>query len=556
LRDLDEDQQLVKALATPFRELEGRLLVSCQAPDGDAFRDAGSMARFARAAAAGGAGGIRANGVEDVRAIHQAVPLPIIGIDKQVQADGKILITPSVEAARALRDAGAAIIALDCTARGRRYGALERLARIRAELGVPVMADIATVEEAVAAARAGADVVASTMRGYTVETAHVERFEPAFITALVAAVDVPVLAEGRIGIPAEAASAIEAGALAVIVGTAITLPRAITQLFSDAVKGAGRAAAAAWYLGIDLGGTNTKYGLISPAGELVATGVAQTPPGGGREVLLAHLKRVAGQAAELARKQGVTPAMLGIATAGWVDSNTGHIAYATDNLPGWTGTPVGDELAAATGLPVAVENDANALAMAEKHYGAARQLDNFVCITLGTGVGGGCYVNGKLNRGANFFANGLGHITLDIHGLDCTCGRKGCLEVYANAAALVRYAHGAFRTAEDVVNAAHKGDANARAALRQYAAHLAVGAGSIIQLLDPSLVILSGGIAQNNPFLVEDLEAELQKNVTVRALRKLRVEVSALGYYGGVLGAAAAAAEWAERPEVAAHSGM
>jgi glucokinase len=470
-----------------------------------------------------------------------------------VQDDGKILITPTFELARALKEAGASILAIDCTARGQRYGALERLARIRTELGMPVMADIATVEEAVAAARAGADVVASTMRGYTEETESVERFEPEFVAALVKAVNVPVLAEGKIGTPAEAASAIAAGALAVIVGTAITLPRAITQAFAEAVAEAAKGPSEAWYLGIDLGGTNTKFGVVSPAGELVATGVAATPPGGGRDVLLAHLKQVARQAAALAEKHGVAPAMLGIATAGWVDTGTGRIAYATENLPGWTGTPVGDELAAATGLPVAVENDANALAMAEKHYGAARQLDNFVCITLGTGVGGGCYVNGKLNRGANFFANGLGHITLDVHGLECTCGRKGCLEVYANAAALVRYAGGKFATAEEVVRAASQKDPIARAALREYAAQLGIGTASIIHLLDPSLVILSGGIAQSNPFLVEDLENELERNVTVRSRRKLRVEISTLGYYGGVLGAAAAAAEMAAgRPGIVA----
>ncbi|HEX8985136.1 MAG TPA: putative N-acetylmannosamine-6-phosphate 2-epimerase, partial [Bryobacteraceae bacterium] len=421
----------MKNLPAVFRQLEGRLIVSCQAPDGDPFRDSASMARFARAAVAGGAAGIRANGVEDIRAIRQAVPVPIIGIDKRLQDDGKILITPSFESAQAIAGAGAGIIALDCTARGRRYGALERLARIRAELGLPVMADVATLEEAVAAAEAGADVVASTMRGYTAETAHVRCFEPDFVAAVVRAVAVRVLADGKIGTPADAAAAIEAGALAVIVGTAITLPRAIASAFAEGVRSA-HSVGAIWYLGIDLGGTNTKYGVVSSAGELAASAVAPTPVGGGRDVLLAHLKRVAGSAAGLAHEAGVEPSVLGIATAGWVDFKTGHIVYATENLPGWTDTPVADELAASTGLPVAVENDANALAMAEKHFGAGRDLDDFICITLGTGVGGGCYVGGQLSRGAHFFANGLGHITMDVNGPPCTCGRRGCLEVYAN----------------------------------------------------------------------------------------------------------------------------
>ena len=186
------------------RSFEGRLIVSCQAAEGDAFRAAESMVRFAQAALAGGAAGIRAEGVEDIAAIRAAVTAPIIGIRKSYHADGRILITPTVESARELVAAGADMIALDCTARGQQYGALDRLRRIRQELGVPVLADIATVAEAVSAAEAGADFVLSTMRGYTVETEQFRRFEPDFIAALCRAVAVPVIAEGRIWEPEEA----------------------------------------------------------------------------------------------------------------------------------------------------------------------------------------------------------------------------------------------------------------------------------------------------------------------------------------------------------------
>src|SRR5690349_6756220 len=130
----------VAALCARFR---GGLIVSCQAPDGSAFRDPQSMARFASAAVQGGALGIRANGADDIRAIKKQATVPIIGIDKQVHHDGKILITSSFEGARGVVKAGADIVALDCTSRGRREGAFERLARIKSELGVPVMADIA-----------------------------------------------------------------------------------------------------------------------------------------------------------------------------------------------------------------------------------------------------------------------------------------------------------------------------------------------------------------------------------------------------------------------------
>jgi putative N-acetylmannosamine-6-phosphate epimerase len=194
------------------------------------------MARFAVAALAGGAAGIRANSPADVGAIRRAVHLPIIGIQKERQKDGKILITGTLEMARRLVEAGADLVALDCTARGRRFGALERLRQIRDELKVPVMADIATLEEAKAAAEAGADLVATTMRGYTEETNDSQTFEPEFIAALVRVLEVPVVAEGRIAHSAQAAQAIGSGAFAVIVGTAITRPDKISEGFAREIS--------------------------------------------------------------------------------------------------------------------------------------------------------------------------------------------------------------------------------------------------------------------------------------------------------------------------------
>lgn len=527
----------VAALCARFR---GGLIVSCQAPDGTAFRDPQSMARFASAAVQGGAVGIRANGADDIRAIKQQATVPIIGIDKQVHHDGKILITSSFEGARGVVNAGADIVALDCTSRGRREGAFERLARIKSELGVPVMADIATVEEAVTAVDAGADLVASTMRGYTQETENIRAFEPSFIAALAGAVSTPVLAEGRIATPAEAKAAIRAGALAVIVGTAITRPDEITRRFAEAIASMREQRAPRYVLAIDLGGTNTKFGVVSSEGKLIAQSVAATPAGG-RDALLDHLKQVARSCIAMAAQSGVSPFALGLATAGWVDPYSGKVVYATENLPGWTGTPVGTELSAEVGLPVVIENDANALAVAEKCFGLARDSDQFASVTLGTGIGGGCYIGGRLNRGANFFANALGHLTIEPNGDPCTCGRKGCLEAYANAAALLRYADHRFRSAEALIEAANGGDAAARKAIQIYAGYLARGCSLLVQMIDPQQIILSGGIAQNNPLLVEALERELAAETPVWKLRHLQIGVSNLGYHGGVLGAAAVA---------------
>jgi N-acetylmannosamine-6-phosphate 2-epimerase / N-acetylmannosamine kinase len=520
--------------------LQGQLIVSCQADPQDAFYGPEMMARFAQAALRGGAAGLRLNGAADVAEVRRHTDAPIIGIAKERWTDGRILITPTFEAAAALARAGADLVALDCTVRGRRYGALDRLRQIRAELGLPVMADIATLDEAQAAIAAGADLVAPTLRGYTEDTQQITGFDPELLDELCRAVSVPVIAEGRISSPGQVRRAIEAGALAVVVGTAITRPHEITRAFVSAVHEARRPAA---YLGIDLGGTNTKFGAVSPRGELLFRSAVPTPAAAGRAALLDHLKQTASACAREAAERGISAAALGIATAGWVDRRSGTVAYATETLPGWTGTPIASEIAPAVGLPVAVENDANALAVGEKHFGLARSARDFVCFTLGTGVGGGCYTAGRLNRGRHSFANALGHIPLSRSGPACACGNKGCLEVFANAAALLRYAGGGYGEAKAVIAAANAGDAQARRAIRRLAEYLAAGAAAVIHMLDPELLVFSGGLVEDNPLLIESVRERLPREVNAWPQRRIEVRASELGYYGGVFGAAAVAAE-------------
>jgi glucokinase-like ROK family protein len=465
-----------------------------------------------------------------------------VGIWKEMQLDGEILITPSFEGARELVKAGAGLIALDCTARGQKYAAHDRLRRIRKELGVPVLADIATIEEALQAMEAGADAVLSTLRGYTSETQHVTGFEPRFIADLVRATHIPVIAEGRIETADQIREALSAGAFAVIVGAAITRPEVITRRFVSAIDGWHRSIdPKRSFIGIDAGGSNTKCGLVTNQGELLWQSAVPTPWNAGRKALLEHLERCVAACIGAARDRGMEPKAIGLATAGWVDPSSGEVVYATENLPEWTGANPADYLGKAFGLPVAVENDANALAIAEKHFGAAKDASDFVCITLGTGVGGGVYIGGRLNHGQHFFANALGHIPIVPEGEPCTCGKSGCLEMYANALALMRYGHGNYKSCEEIVAAANSGDSTARGAIRVFARYLAIGCASLVNLLDPEMLILGGGLAQNNRLLLSALTEELSKRVTVWPQRHLRVQASALGYSAGVLGAAAVA---------------
>jgi N-acetylmannosamine-6-phosphate 2-epimerase / N-acetylmannosamine kinase len=526
------------------RRFEGKLIASCQAPDGDVFRHPESMARFAQACLAGGAAGIRANGAADIHAIRQVTDVPLIGIDKRKMNDGRILITPTLESARLLVQAGADAIALDVTSRAQQHGALARIQQIKTDLKVPVLADIATIEEALDAADAGADFVLSTLRGYTPDTAHITEFQPEFIADLARCCPVPVIAEGRIHSPSQARQAMAAGAWAVIVGTAITRPREIARSFAEAVDRQFRLRSNnGFFAGIDLGGTATKFGVVSSGGLISDHGASPTPALAGRDALLDHLKRTSEEVLRRAAGAHARVAALGVATAGWVNVDTGTVAYATDNLPGWTGTEIACELRKHVRIPIAVENDANALALAEKHFGAGRNLRDFISITLGTGVGGGCFAGGKLNRGAHWFANAIGHLGIVPDGLPCTCGQQGCLEVYSNASALMRYAGPEFSTPEAVIQSAHQGSTNAASAIRTLATYLGRGCAMLVQVFDPEAIIVSGGLAQNNPLLFECLAEYLSQHVPAWERRMVSVLASPLGYHGGVLGAAAIAME-------------
>lgn len=188
---------------------------------------------MALAAAQGGAAGIRAEGVTDIAAIRHAVGLPLIGLLKRRREGFDVYITPGFDDAGAIVAAGCDVVALDATS-GRRDGeAVETLiARIRRELGVAVMADIATVAEGVAAAALGADYVGTTLAGYTPARAASVGPDLALLGELVARCPVPVVAEGRFETPEQVARAFELGAFAVVVGTAITNPREITRRFA------------------------------------------------------------------------------------------------------------------------------------------------------------------------------------------------------------------------------------------------------------------------------------------------------------------------------------
>ena len=215
--------------------LSGGLIVSCQAYPGEAMRDPRTMAQVARAAVDGGAAGIRLQGIDDIRAASD-LDVPVVGLVKDGDAD--VFITPTLAHAVAVAEAGADIVALDGTRRTRPDGLslAETIAGLRASHDVLVMADCGSLDDAVAAEEAGADLLGTTLSGYTGERPKSAGPDLELIALIAAQCRRPIVAEGRVHSPAHAAAALAAGAFTVCVGTAITHPATITSWFVDALE--------------------------------------------------------------------------------------------------------------------------------------------------------------------------------------------------------------------------------------------------------------------------------------------------------------------------------
>lgn len=220
-------------------QVRGGLIVSCQALPGEPLFGAEIMARMALAAVEGGGRAIRANTPIDIRAIRSAVDQPIIGLYKEEIPGYPVYITPTLAHASQVAEAGADIIAIDATDRQRpQPGTLaDYVAAIHRATGCPVLADVSTLAEGVAAVDAGADLLSTTMSGYTPYSPQQRDPDLELVRQLARAVQVPVLAEGRYRLPEQVNQALEAGAAAVVVGAAITRPQEITRWFVSAIKG-------------------------------------------------------------------------------------------------------------------------------------------------------------------------------------------------------------------------------------------------------------------------------------------------------------------------------
>jgi len=531
-----------------LQELRGGLVVSCQAAPGDPLEDTETIRRIALSVTAAGAVGLRINSAEHIAAIRKDSSLPIIGIQKRY-SEGRAHITPDFASAAALAKAGASIIALDCTQRvwpnGEPWQVL--IERIHRELNLPVMADIATLEEAVAAAGAGADLVGTTLNGYTERTSNNHRFCWPLFAELVRQIRVPVIAEGHISSPEDAKRALSIGAWCVIVGSAITRPGAITENFIRVIR---RKATAAPAIGVDIGGTCIKAGLVSPSGEVSLVAQAPTRASAGRDAIAASLCHAVQQVISAAHKQGLKPAGLGIASAGAIDPQDGSVFAATDNLPGWAGFQLREFVQEKFNLPTWVVNDAHAAVLAELHFGLGRSLSDFVAVTIGTGIGGGVVCGRKLLSGRHGFAGSIGHHVIKEGGRPCNCGRRGCLEAYVSTAALIREYEdqgGSIpdrQSFDDAALALHinqlaaSGDPAAISTYEALARYLTEGIANIFNLFDPEAVLISGGLVEGQPQFISSVAERVPALLHFGSKRKPCVKAATSGRLAGVQGAA------------------
>ncbi len=302
--------------------------------------------------------------------------------------------------------------------------------------------------------------------------------------------------------------------------------------------------------GVDLGGTFIKCGIVDSCGTMVKKG--QVPTDGTYDNVVSA---IIGLAADLAKEADVPLSGIGIGAPGTVDSETGTIVY-SNNLR-WDDKPLAADICQKTGLPVAVTNDANAAALGEYAYGAGKEYNTMVLITLGTGVGGGIVLDGKLFEGFRGAGAELGHMVIRDKGLRCTCGRRGCLEAYASAGALVRRAKAYMEKHEDTIlwqlcegdreqangkilfEAVRRKDAGACKVLQGYLDDLACGLTNFANIFRPEAIVLGGGISAAGRLLTEPLQRKMDRQMFGGAqYAPVKIVTAELQNDAGIYGAA------------------
>ena len=532
-------------MASIIEKIKGGIIVSCQAHEEDGLYGPENMALMAKAAELGGAVGIRADDPKHIAAIRKTVKLPIIGIYKEDVDGYETRITLNMDRAREIFEAGSDIIALDVTNRPHPYNTtgIEMIKQIKEQFGCLVMADISTFEEGVAAAEAGADIVATTLSGYTSYSPHITGPDFNLVHRLSQAVKVPVICEGRISSPEHARRLLHLGVHAIVVGSMITRPMWITKQYADVMKQTVRSLTSTAFA-LDIGGTKIAAAIVSASGELLAGPLKASCPQDSSESvvrtcveLLHSLQSAHGSSNEAS----LQPCCVGISTGGTIDAH-GEILYATSSIPQWQGAPLRSMIADAMKLPVVVVNDGNAAALAEARLGVGAGKRSTLCLTVGTGLGGGFVLENELLCGSERMAQCFGHVIVNREGRNIG-ENDGAAESYISGRALcVEYnrlvpAGQRVETGKEVGEKALAGESEAVEALRVVGEWLGVALASMCACLNPEIVAIGGSVGELDALLLEPARRAFRKNAFA-TIKETPIEKAKFGGDAGLIGAA------------------
>jgi len=300
-------------------------------------------------------------------------------------------------------------------------------------------------------------------------------------------------------------------------------------------------------IAIDLGGTNLRLGIVDGKGVIILWDQKERPLK--KQEIIDGIAAKAKEGFDLAQSRGMKPIGIGISTGGRVDFKRGIIVDATGNLPDWRDVHIRDAVQEIVDLPVTVDNDGNCSAAAERVFGKAKTENNFISIALGTGIGGGIYVDGKLLRGENNYAGEIGHVTVNADGPKCSCGAYGCVEMYSSGVGLVRWAQEEFPslkdtagnrklTAKSIGESAQHGNAAAIELLKKAGTMLGAAVAGWLNTFNPSMIVLSGSLTELGEYYFRPFKDAVFQRAMVQTTEKLKIAFSDFHNQAGIIGAA------------------
>ncbi len=303
-----------------------------------------------------------------------------------------------------------------------------------------------------------------------------------------------------------------------------------------------------YVLAADVGGTNTRMAIVTGNGDILTLLKKSTHCKEGKDEMIRFLVSFARETIEESRLPGEKICGMGIGFPGPLNAETG-IIFNPPNLNGWDGVPLREILRRELRVPVSIENDANAAALGEWWKGAGAGTNSLFCITLGTGVGGGIILDGKVWHGASSIAGEIGHTTVMRDGVKCKCGNTGCLEVYACSGGILKRINDALSgervdklppltDLKQVDQMVMQGNEVVLNVIKETGIILGIAMASLVNLLNPEMVVLSGGVTNLGEKLIEPLKKEVKKRAFEKATESLRIELSRLDDNSGILGAA------------------